>query len=184
MLLDFDIKKAIAATAFLIEREGGSDSMFVLVKKLYWADRMALIQWGKSITGDSLASLDKGPIVSGIYNLFKGQGSETDLIEWNEIITKLEKFKIGVRKEADKSVLSERELEALEAARKTINGIRGSIPRWLHLNCPEWEDPRGSSIPIDPSTILRKAGKSEDEIKEVEEENEEVRLLNLLLGAR
>ncbi|HEY6348326.1 MAG TPA: hypothetical protein VI636_02850 [Candidatus Angelobacter sp.] len=52
MFLDFDIDKAIAATAHVIEREGGNDDMFCLIKKLYFADRTALIQWGKSITGD------------------------------------------------------------------------------------------------------------------------------------
>jgi hypothetical protein len=54
MLLDFDIDKAIAATAYLIERGGGTADMLPLIKKLYIADRMALIQWGKSITGDKL----------------------------------------------------------------------------------------------------------------------------------
>jgi len=184
MLLDFDIKKAIAAAAYLIEREGGTEDMFVLVKKLYYADRSALIIWGKSITGDELASLKKGPIVSGIYDLLKGKGTEADLIQWNDVIQRKEDFKIVLRKGADKDVLSEREIAVLEKSRKTIDGIRGSIPKWLHENCPEWKDPGTSSAPIDPSTILRIAKKSEEEIRQIEEANEELRFLNYLLGAR
>jgi hypothetical protein len=186
MLLDFDIKKAIAATAFLIEREGGTGDMFYLVKELYVADRTALIKWGKSITGDSLASMPKGPVVSGIYNLLKGEwkGSTQIQIEWNDVIQRGDGFSVILRKRADKGVLAERESEVLEGARQTIKAIRGSIPKWLHKNCPEWTDPGTSSIPIDPSIILRLANKSEEEILRIEEANEEIRLLNALLGAR
>jgi hypothetical protein len=184
MLLDFDIKKAIAAAAYLIERAGGSEDMFVLVKKIYYADRSALIKWGKPITGDSFASLDKGPIVSGIYNLLKDKGEVADQIQWNDVICRKEHYRIFLRKEADKGVLSEREVEVLEESKNTIDNIRGSIPKWLHRNCPEWTDPHGSSIPIDPSQILREAGKGEEDIREIEEANEELRFMNYLLGAR
>jgi hypothetical protein len=186
MLLDFDIKKAIAATAFLIEREGGTGDMFYLVKELYIADRTALIKWGKSITGDSLASMPKGPVVSGIYNLLKGEwkGNIQVQIEWNDVIQRGDGYSVVLRKHADDGVLAERENEVLDEARQTIKAIRGSIPKWLHRNCPEWTDPGTSSIPIDPSTILRIAKKSEEEIRRIEEANEEIRLLSALLGAR
>jgi hypothetical protein len=78
MVLKFDIEKAIQAAAYLIRKTGESDSMFYVVKKLYYADRTALITWGNSITGDRLASLEKGPGVSGIYNLITGKGSPAD----------------------------------------------------------------------------------------------------------
>jgi uncharacterized phage-associated protein len=94
MLLDFDINKAIAATAYLIEHEGGTGDMFILVKQLYYADRSALIRWGNSITGDSLASLKKGPIVSGIYDLLKGKGTEKYQIQWNDVIQRQEPYAI------------------------------------------------------------------------------------------
>jgi hypothetical protein len=183
MLLDFDIHKAIAATAYIIERDGGTSDMFPLVKKLYWADRSALIGWGKSITGDRLASLEKGPIVSRIYNLLKGQGAEEDQILWNDAIERRGGFRIALRKNPGQGLLSKRELDLLEESRQKINAIRGSIPKWLHKNCPEWTDPGKSSMPIDPSTILRFAEKSEKEIERLEEANEEIRLLNRLLSA-
>jgi Protein of unknown function (DUF4065) len=184
MLLDFNIDKAIAAAAYVIECQGGTEDMFTLVKKLYYADRSALIRWGNSITGDALASLPKGPIVSGIYNLMKGIGTEADLIRWNDVIQRQEPFTIVLRKHPDKGVLSQREKEVLEESRRTIAAIRGSIPKWLHKNCPEWKDPGTSSIPIDPSVILRLAKRSEEEIRQIEETNEELRFLNHLLGAR
>jgi hypothetical protein len=72
----------------------------------------------------------------------------------------------------------------LQNSQKVISAIRGSVPNWLHKHCPEWRDPGKSSIPIDPSTILRLAKKSEDEIRQIEEANEEVRVLRYLLGAQ
>jgi hypothetical protein len=184
MLLDFNIEKAIAATAYLIEREGGADDILPLVKKLYYADRCALIKWGNSITGDALASLEKGPIVSGIYDLLKGKGAEKDQIQWNDVIQRKGPYTVLLRKAPDKGVLSEREKEVLEKSRVTIDAIRGSIPQWFHDHCPEWEDPGTSSMPIDPSTILRFAKKSEEEIRRIEQANEELRFVNYLLGAR
>jgi hypothetical protein len=183
MMLDFKIDKAIAANDYLIERKGGADDMFPLIKKLYYADRSALIRWGNSITGDSLASLEKGPIVSGIYDLMKGKGTEKDQIRWNNAIQRKEPHSIVVRKEPNRGVLSEREIEVLEESRATIDAIRGSIPKWLHKHCPEWTDPGHSSVPIDPSTILRLAKKTEEEIRRLEEANEELRFLNYLLNA-
>jgi hypothetical protein len=183
MILDFKIDKAIAATGFLIERKGGADDLFPLIKKLYYADRSALILWGNSITGDALASLEKGPIVSGIYDLMKGKGEERDQIQWNNVIQKKEPYKFVLRKEPNKGVLSQREMEVLEKSRITIDAIRGSIPNWFHKHCPEWSDPGHSSVPIDPSTILRIANKSEEEIRRLEKANEEFRFLNYLLNA-
>jgi hypothetical protein len=75
-------------------------------------------------------------------------------------------------------------MRVLEESRRTIGAIRGSIPKWLHKNCPEWTDPGQSSIPIDPSTILRLAKKSEGEIRRLEEANEEGRFLNYLMHSR
>lgn len=184
MLLDFDIEKAIAATAHVIERHGGTDDMFPLIKKIYFADRTALIRWAKPITGDSFASLQKGPIVSGIYNLMKGQGDFGDQVRWDDVIVRHQPYAMTTRKPANKGVLSEREMEVLDESAKIIDAIRGSIPKWLHQYCPEWKDPGRSSIPIDPSTILRLANKSEEEIRRIEEANEEIRLMNYLLGAR
>ncbi|HEY1657597.1 MAG TPA: Panacea domain-containing protein [Candidatus Sulfotelmatobacter sp.] len=183
MLLDFDIRKAIAASSFILQRQGGRDSMFFLVKKLYYADRTALICWGNSITGDELSSLPSGPIVSHIYDLMKGSGSALNLKLWDAAI-KREGNTISLKSGSLEGPLSEREKEVLEKSRETINNIRGiKVSTWFHDNCPEWTDPGHSSSPIDPSQILRIAHKTEEEIRKLEHANEELRLLNCLLGS-
>jgi Protein of unknown function (DUF4065) len=183
MLLDFDINKAIAAASFILKRQGGQESMFFLVKKLYYADRTALICWGNSITGDELASLPSGPIVSHIYDLMKGQGTEKNLRLWNAAIKRAGNT-MSLTGDPNDGALSEREKDVLEKSRNTINNIRGvKVSTWFHKNCPEWTDPGRSSSPIDPSQILRIAHKTEEEIRELEHANEELRLLTCLLGS-
>src|SRR5438552_5836860 len=68
-----DINKAIAATAYLIQKAGGRYDVFVLIQTLYYADRKGLVKYGRTITGDKLVSMDKGPVVSNIYDLIKGK---------------------------------------------------------------------------------------------------------------
>ena len=127
----FDINKTIAALAFLARRQGAKLDMFLSIKRLYSADRRALASWGKTITGDKMVSMDKGPVLSTVYELFKGRGTADNLREW-------------------KSYFGE-----------TVNNA-----------VPEWEDPHGGSRKIDPATILRNEGRTEDEIRMIEESAE------------
>jgi uncharacterized phage-associated protein len=185
MLLDFDIDKAIAAVTFLIQKEGGEVDMFLSLKMLYLADKEALINWGKTITGDSFYSLPKGPILSEVYNLFKGTGQRENQEKWDSHFTQLVKNTVRPLRDGDVGLLSEREAEVLESARKRINEIAPwAVAKWLHDTCPEWTDPHGGSIPIDPSTILRNAGKSEEEIRAMEESTEAFRFAKYLLNSR
>ncbi len=43
---------------------------------------------------------------------------------------------------------------------------------------PEWEDPKGSSIPIDPQSILRLEGISPEKIEQFVSQAEEICFLN------
>lgn len=182
MLLDFDLQKTIAAVGYLIQKEGGELNFFLALKMLYVADKDALIQWGKPITGDDFVSMDKGPVLSQTYNLFKGVGPSDHQELWNKSITERTNHLVRLLREVELGALSEREVTALESARLQIDSMPPwRVPRWLHDNCPEWKDPHGSSIPIDPATVLRFAGKTEDEIREIEKANEEIRFLNYLL---
>lgn len=185
MLLDFDIEKTIAAVAYLVQKEGGELDVFLALKTLYVADKDALIQWGKTITGDSFVSMDKGPVLSKTYNLFKGEGPQHEQTIWNAQISERVNHTVRLLREVSLDALSEREIEALESARLQIKSMPAwRVARWLHDNCPEWQDPHGSSIPIDPNVILRTAGKTEEEIQGIEESNQAVQFAKYILGSR
>jgi hypothetical protein len=185
MHLKFDIRKTIAAVAFLMENEGGQLDMFLGLKMLYLADKDALIRWGKTITGDSFVSMPKGPVLSEVYNLFKGVAPAADQKEWDAFFSERVNHSIHMLQPANKGLLSEREMQVLEEARKQINKFAPwEVARWLHDTCPEWEDPHGSSIPIDPNLILRIAGRTEEEIQTIEESSLTFNQTRTLLGIR
>ena len=185
MQFRFDIQKTIAAVAFLMKHEGGNLDMFLSLKMLYLADKESLIRWGKTITGDSFVSMRRGPVLSEVYNLFKGEGPPEDQQRWDAVFSERVNHSIHQLQPVEIEILSEREMERLEEARKQINNFAPwEVARWLHDTCPEWEDPQGSSIPIDPNVILRNAGRTEKEIEIIEESNRTYHQTKKLLGVR
>jgi len=166
----FDIDKTIAALAFLARREGGRLDMFISIKRLYSADRRALASWGKTITGDKMVSMDKGPVLSAVYNLFKGIGTADHLREWKAYFGDTVGNTIQLQRTVNTDVLSEEEIDALEAARAELDSVAPwELPDFLHTIYPEWEAPHGTSRKIDPAVILRHAGRTEEEIHMIEE---------------
>ena len=170
--LVFDLKKTISAVAFLAKRDGQLN-MFLSLKMLYLADKKALESWGKTITGDKMVSMPKGPALSTVYDLFKGVGEVENLNEWNSYFGETVNNKITLLKDAEIGELSQDEIEALAGARAEVESYAPwSVADWLHKTCPEWEDPHGSSRPIDPAVILRNSGRTEEEIRMIEESTE------------
>jgi len=169
----FDINKTIAALAYLARRKGATLDMFLSIKRLYAADRRALTSWGKTITGDKMISLDNGPVLSIVYNLFKGEGSVTNLREWRSYFGDTVNNTVTLRRDANIDLLSEEEIDALEAASQEIGSVAPwHVAEFLHGLYPEWEDPHGGMRKIDPATILRKVGRTEEEIRMIEESAE------------
>ena len=169
-----DLNKAIAATAYLIQKAEGRYDVFVLIKTLYYADRKGLVKYGRTITGDKFVSMDKGPVVSNIYDLIKGKqirGHPQALAQWRKFISERESHLLRIKTMPEMGYLSVREMELLDEAFKTISEIPAYwLADWTHQVFPEWKDPTGSSLPIDPKKILRIEKKSEKEISEMEEE--------------
>ena len=186
MKLRLDINKAIAATAYLIQKAGGRYDVFVLMKTLCLADRNALMKHGRTITGDKLVSMNKGPVVSGIYDMIKGKevrGHPDALTKWKKYITERQSHLLGLRSTPELGFLSVREMEILDEAFQTISEIPPYwLSDWMHLNFPEWKDPKGSSLEIDPVEILKTARKSEQEIEVITEEISSLNWAKAFLG--
>jgi uncharacterized phage-associated protein len=184
VVFKFDIEKTIAAVAFLAKQEDGRLDMFLSIKMLYLADKTSLASWGKPITGDKFVSMPKGPVLSKTYNLFKGIGTAKELSAWNSNFGETVNNSIRLLKATDYDILSEEEIDTLEWARKEVNNYAPwDVADWLHQTCPEWEDPHGSSRRIDPAVILRNAGRTEDEIKMIEESTQEFNQIDALFSS-
>jgi uncharacterized phage-associated protein len=172
MRFRFDIDKAIAATAFVIQQRGGRYTVLPLVKTLYLANRLFLIQYGRTITGDRFVSMNMGPVVSETYDLLKGSSSADPLHleKWRDFISPRQGNYVSVTNQPDFDFLSEKEVEAIKEAISIISKVKGKLSDWSHLVFPEWKDPHGGSEDIDPKDILKIENKSDKEISEIESE--------------
>ena len=155
--------KAAQAAAQLIILGGGKMDTWVLIKLLYLADRAALMESGQSVTNDRMVSLPHGPVLSGIL----------DHVNWNErpwrdyISERTHHILSLEHAHPDDGELSEYDGHILARVFKEYGHLDRTELRTLTHSLPEYEDPDGSSLPIDPADILRFAGKSDAEIEDI-----------------
>jgi uncharacterized phage-associated protein len=164
--------KAAQAAAHLVKLHNGPLDTIVLLKLLYLADRKSLIESGYPITGDGMVSMPRGPVLSTIYDWIQYGFDQAN--PWYAYLTERDNHKIALQHDnPDVGELSEYELNVL----KYVHNKHGHLGPWdiskLTHELPEYEDPHGSSFPIDPNTILRAEGKSDPEIERINHSAEE-----------
>ena len=166
----FNEKKAAQAAAHVLKRKGGTLDKLVLLKTLYMADRRTLLEQGKPITGDRMVAMDHGPVLSVVLNLMNktpGPGSM-----WAKLIDPPDSnddvlLKPGASPDTDE--LSRYELRILEEeADKYADMEPYPLADHLHKICPEWSLPHGAVHDIEYVDLLRKNGKTDEEIKNIE----------------
>jgi uncharacterized phage-associated protein len=168
----FNEIKTTQAAAYLIKKRGGEKSYMKLIKLLYFADREALTAWGRPITFDRYVSMDHGPVLSQTYELITDGVPPGQDSAWIEHIKNTPNYSVSLIKDPGIAELSQAEMKLLDK----IFSEYGSKNRWdlveIVHQLPEWENPHGSSIPIQYSDILKAANKTPLEISAVESELE------------
>lgn len=172
--------KAAQAAAHLVKLHDKPINTIVLIKLLYLADRKSLVESGYPITGDGMVSMPRGPVLSTIYDWIQYGFDQNN--PWYVYLTERENHKISLASnDLVCDELSEYELNVL----KHVHEQYGHLGPWqisdLTHDLPEYEDPQGSSYPIDPTTILRAEGKSDSEIERINHAAEETYQLDRLL---
>jgi len=184
MHLSFREAKTTQAAAKLLKLRGGQMSYMKLIKLLYLVDREALLRWGRPVTGDRYVSMDRGPVLSQTLNLITEEPAPGQDTIWAHHISRPQDYEVRLIKEANEDELSEAEMQLIDE----IFGKYGRMSRWelvdLVHNFREWQDPKGSALPIQFRDILRAGGKSEAEIAAVVEEIDELILADALIPAR
>lgn len=174
MRFRFNEKKAAQAAAHLLRHKGGVLDKLVLLKTLYMADRRTLLEEGISITGDRMVAMDHGPVLSVVLNLMNktpGPGSV-----WAKLIEPPDadddvRLKADASPETDE--LSRYELRVLDEELAKYGDMKPyDLADLLHKICPEWRLPHGAVQDIEYVDLLRKNGKSDAEIKNIEVEAE------------
>lgn len=163
----YNPRKAAQAAAFIVRLNNRPISVLALLKLLYLADRKALTLRGRPITGDRMVSMPHGPVLSMIYDEIKLGDIEGFDQPWYEYLTERQGNEIALANgEAPVDQLSQFEREVLQDTFAQYAHL-GPTGLWkLTHSLPEYRDPQGSSLPIDPLTILREQGWAEGEIQE------------------
>lgn len=171
--------KAAQAAAHIVKVHGGPINLLVLMKLLYLADRKALIDSGYSITGDAMVSMPHGPVLSMIY----------DCVQWNErpwrdYISERSNHMVDLEHQnPGNDEMSDYEIHVLEQIHQQYGQLGPWDIRRLTHELPEYEDPNGSSSPIEPASILRFAGKSDHDIEILTREAEKVYIVGQIINA-
>lgn len=170
MRFPYDPLKAAQATAYLAHLYGGEIALFRAMKLIYLADRSALIDIGRSITGDRLVNMDQGGVPSETYNALKLEDKEDSLQEPWSIYLRPTARAFDFESIVEPSALvdlSRYEMELLTTVHKRYGYMKKDpLVDFMH-SLQEWKDPEGSSFEVDPVEILRNANKSPEEIREI-----------------
>ncbi len=159
----YNARKAAQVAAFFAKAQGGKINVLKLTKLIYLADRFALENFESPILNDKFVSMDHGPVNSITYNQING-GQDDDSGVWKEFISARENYYVGLAKPDlkihDLDELSKAELDVLKMTWERFGKMdRFEVRDYTHKNCPEWEDPNGSSSPIPLERIFKFLGK-------------------------
>ena len=168
MRMRFREDKATQAAARLLKLRGGTMSHLKLIKLLYLVEREALTRFGAPLAYDRYVSMPHGPVMSATLDRI----NEREAYEggyWDQYIGPKRNNEVSLR---DLQVVPNDQLSpAEESLIDEIFRRHGHLGRWELVRfthtLPEWIDPEGSSLPIDPGDILRSAGYSDQDIAEV-----------------
>ena len=171
----FNERKAAQVAAFFLfkaSQRRANITILKLMKLMYLAERCSYKQYGEPIIGDALVSMPNGPVLSKTLDLINFGAQENIDGGWDSMIAERSgrdmalKSSDLIKSEDDLRELSESDLDVLQSIWSEF-GNKSAI--WLReythnaANCPEWEDPDGSSIPIKLEKLFEFFGFSEEE---------------------
>lgn len=153
-------RKAAQVAAFFAVKENGRINVLKLAKLLYLAERVSMERFDEPMFFDKLVSMDHGPVTSISLNQMNGLSQSTD---WDEYISGRREYDIVAVRGLELNRLD----ELSRADLKILNDLwdefgamdRYQIRDWTHSNCPEWENPHGSSEPIPHDRVFKFLGK-------------------------
>lgn len=161
-------KKATQIAARFLVLAGRRLPYMSLLKFMYLTDREALRRWSVSVTNDRYVSMRLGPVLSGVYDLLVVP-SETPTY-WHRHISSPENYEVALIADPGDDQLSDAEENLIDE----VFASYGNQSQWqlsdLTHDFPEWQDPDGSSIPIDVKDILRAVGTNDAEAEAIAKE--------------
>jgi len=173
VIFRFEIRKTIQAAAELLRLERARQMNYMrLLKLLYIADRESLKETGRPITGDRAVAMERGPVLSTVLDLIKGQHIESPT--WSKYLRK-EGYHLELQEDPGKGGLSRYEIGKLqEISRRYEDCDEWDMVAIAH-EFEEWKrnDPGKSSRPIPLDDILSAIGRAGDRESIIEDARDE-----------
>lgn len=182
----FNERKVAQMAAYLLDKGGKRMAHLKLMKLLYLADRTSMEFYGFPISGDRIVAMPHGPVLSMTLNLIDGD-IESCENGWESWISDKANHEVSLKRPATSDALDE-----LSAADKTtLDAVwtkfghmdKWTIRNYTHDHCPEWQDPRGSSLAISYESVFRALGKPADVALELGARIEAERSLDTLFAS-
>ncbi len=181
----FNERKVSQMASLLLHCRGGRMSHLKLMKLLYLADREAMGRLGAPISGDYIVAMPHGPALSLTLNLMDGD-TKSAPGGWDDWISDKEDHEVSLRRTITRDALdelSDAEIEVLEAVWNRFGGMnRWELRDYTHT-LPEWQDPKGSSLPIPHKNVFQALGRTDKEAEELAARIEAERSLDMLFAA-
>ena len=177
----FNFQKSVEAAGLFLSLGGGRMHNLRLMKLLYMADRQCLGREARTITGDKVYAMRRGPILSTVHNLIRGKHYQTPL--WQHYI-KTDKHDVVIHVNPDTGELCRFEKKIIEniyqeTIEKDVVQITHTFPEWKKyenfLKDPSMKD----SYRITTEDMLQGLGKPEL-ITKVEEKIADMKSYNKL----
>jgi uncharacterized phage-associated protein len=184
IIFNFDEAKTTQAAAFLLKKNDGKMNYMKLIKLLYLADREALSLWERPLTGDSYVSMDNGPVLSNVLDKINYGKTPSAKSYWHKYISNPSSYNVSLKQEPEFDELNKQERELLTAIFKEYK----TFDQWemvdiCHKILQEWQNPKGTSIPIRIEDIFKALNKTEMETITTEEEVANLNYIKAVLSS-
>lgn len=146
------------------------------MKLMYLGERLSFLRYGESLTGDSLVSMDHGPVLSQTLNLINGAVEGCPEDGWDSWISDRQDHDVAL---ADPSRIRSPEEDLLELSDSDIEVLTETWNEYGHMGkwqlrdfthtLPEWTDPEGSMLPIEHVNLFKHLGFTAEQASVLEE---------------
>ena len=171
----YEERTAQAAALFLL-KAGGPMPHLKLMKLLYIADRESYRRHSSPITGDEMVAMPHGPVLSRTLDLMNGKAASAPN-GWSRYVCRVNQHAVtladGVTWETFLGELSRGDRWVIDDVWERYGRMSQWELRDLTHEFPEWEDPHGSSLPIERYTLFRALGMTHEEAESLVESCEE-----------
>lgn len=152
------VEKVIQAIGVLFRQDGVKRMNYMrLLKLLYIADREAIKETARPITGGPVVAMARGPVLEEVYDLIRGQHQGMPL--WDRFLKK-DRYTLEIVHNPDVKKLAKYEIKKLqEVAERHQNDDEWALSQHTHTFA-EWQRnaPGTSCRPIAVADILKAIG--------------------------